>query len=99
MHTNIVIFILIEMFATYNSYPARKKGVTLLITFMAVYLVWMHVVYYKTGVWVYPIFEVLNLPLRLCFFIGSLLLATSLYISGEKLNKSIWGNPLQKIKN
>lgn len=98
MHTNIMVFILIEMFCTYSSYPSRKRGISVLISFMASYLVWMHIVYYKTGVWVYPVMEVLALPFRLCFFIGLLGLATILYVSGEKLNGKIWGQPFKKVK-
>lgn len=90
MHTNIMVFIIIEMLITYRRYPPRKSGLTILASFLVVYLVWMHIVYMMTNVWVYPVMAVLNLPLRLCFFILLFALVTALYISGEYINDKIW---------
>jgi len=40
MHTNIVIFTLLEMVTSFHIYPKRSEGFTGLLVFMVVYLVW-----------------------------------------------------------
>lgn len=40
MHTNIVIFILLEMFLSCRKYPTKKRGLAGLTIFMAIYLSW-----------------------------------------------------------
>ncbi|RZC33098.1 androgen-induced gene 1 protein-like [Asbolus verrucosus] len=98
MHTNIMIFILIELYTSYRKYPSRKFGLTVLSVFMLVYLVWIHVIHAYSGMWVYPILEVLNFPLRIVFFLGLLGLSIGLYVFGEKLNGLIWSSRLTSIK-
>lgn len=90
MHTNIMIFVLIEMFTSFRKYPSRKFGITVLSLFMLVYLVWINIIHVKTGMWVYPVLDVLNLPLRVVFFLSLFLLSVGLYVVGEKLNGVIW---------
>lgn len=58
----------------------------------------VHVIYYKSGVWVYPVMDVLTLPLRLVFFIVLLTFCVILYFVGETLNNIIWGNEYTKHK-
>ncbi|KAJ8979630.1 hypothetical protein NQ317_015197 [Molorchus minor] len=98
MHTNIMLFILLEMYTSFREYPARKKGVGILVLFMAVYLVWIHIINSYTGMWVYPILDVLNLPLRIIFFVALLGFIVVLYILGEKLNALIWRRQLKVLK-
>jgi hypothetical protein len=98
MHTNIMIFILIELFTSYRKYPSRKFGLSVLSVFMLIYLVWIHIIYAYSGMWVYPILEVLNFPLRIVFFVGLLGLSVGLYVVGEKLNAVIWNKQSHVIK-
>jgi hypothetical protein len=51
----------------------------------------VHVIFLKSGVWVYPVLEVLDWWQRIIFFLGCLFLQASLYIVGETLNKTKWG--------
>lgn len=97
MHTNIMVFIFIEMITSFRVYPAQKKGLSVLIGFMLCYLVWMHVVFYKTDVWVYPIMAVLNTPLRICFFVVLLTVAVALYKFGDAVNKKVWAKQLRDV--
>lgn len=90
MHTNIMIFIILELFTSFRVYPSRKSGLIGLALFMAAYLGWLHVIKYKTNIWVYPILEVLALPQRLIFFALSLVFSIGLYIFGEFFNEQIW---------
>ncbi|XP_031355436.1 androgen-induced gene 1 protein-like isoform X1 [Photinus pyralis] len=98
MHTNIMIFVLIQTYMSYHEYPSRKVGVSLFMAFMAIYLVWIHIIHAQSGVWVYPILEVLNFPLRLVFFGVAVCVGIFLYILGEKLNKMLWRNIVEKNK-
>ncbi|XP_018570336.1 androgen-induced gene 1 protein-like isoform X2 [Anoplophora glabripennis] len=98
MHTNIAVFILIELFTSFRKYPSRKQGIGILVAFMAVYLVWIHIIHSYTGMWVYPILEVLNLPLRIVFFAVLLGFTIALYILGERLNGLVWRKQLKDLK-
>nr|CAD7401264.1 unnamed protein product [Timema poppensis] len=91
MHTNIMMFTVLEMITSFRVYPRRSKGLGGLTIFMAVYLAWTHVIYYNSGQWVYPVLEVLNLWQRTVFFLALLLFSSLLYLAGEFLNNYIWG--------
>ncbi|XP_060522234.1 androgen-induced gene 1 protein-like [Cylas formicarius] len=99
MHTNIMIFTLLELVTSYRTYPSRKVGLTLLLSFMASYLVWIHVLNAYTNHWVYPILDVLNFPARIVFFISNIVIVVVLYVMGEKINSLRWGSRKLKIKN
>jgi hypothetical protein len=90
MHTNIMVFIVLELFTSFRLYPGRKAGLAGLSIFMVSYLGWLHVIKYKSNIWVYPILEVLNLPQRLVFFALSLVFSIGLYVFGEFVNEQIW---------
>lgn len=98
MHTNIMIFILIEMIMNFRAYPKRKVGISILGVFMLCYLIWIHIIHNYSGHWVYPVLEVLNLPMRIVFFAALLVLVVFLYLLGEKLNNIIWSNQIKAIK-
>ncbi|XP_063916431.1 androgen-induced gene 1 protein-like isoform X2 [Zophobas morio] len=98
MHTNIMIFILIELYTSYRKYPSRKFGMSVLSVFMLIYLIWIHIIHAYSGAWVYPILDVLNLPLRIVFFVGLFGLTLSLYLLGEKLNGVLWSKRLHIAK-
>lgn len=98
MHTNIMFFIVIELLSTFRAYPARRIGVLSLVAFSAAYMVWLHVVKHYSGNWVYPVLEVLNLPLRIVFFAVTLVLSQSLYFAGEALNRLVWHKELALLK-
>ncbi|CAH0404607.1 unnamed protein product [Chilo suppressalis] len=89
MHTVVALSILLELLLTNKTYPPRKVGVTVALTFFVSYLVWMHILYERMGAWPYPIFSVLNLPARIVFFIASIAIGLSFYVLGEKLNSFV----------
>lgn len=96
MHSNIVVFSLIELISSFRMYPSRKKGLSILVAFMLCYVVWIHFIYFRTGSWVYPILTVLNWPVRVLFYVISLGLACSLYTVGENLNRSFWSKEIEE---
>lgn len=52
----------------------------------------IYIIYYKSGVWVYPVLEVLSLPLRIVFFSALITFSIGLYFIGEKVDNLFWGN-------
>lgn len=96
MHTNIVVFSFIEIVSSFRMYPTRKTGYKILIAFMLCYMVWLHVVYFKTGIWVYPILNVLNWPLRVVFYLISLGVVLGMYVTGETINRNIWAKEIEQ---
>lgn len=90
MHTNIMIFALIELVTSFRMYPKRKAGLSVLCIFMLGYVAWVHVVYYNSGSWVYPILDVLNWPLRILFYVFNLFSVCGMYVLGDKLNTAVW---------
>ncbi|XP_034834440.1 androgen-induced gene 1 protein-like [Maniola hyperantus] len=95
MHSNIVVFTIIEMATSFRMYPKRKFGLSILTTFMLFYVVWIHVIYFKSGSWVYPILSVLNWPLRVFFYLFSLGFVCGLYTLGESMNQSVWSKEVE----
>lgn len=100
MHSNIVVFILIELLTSFRMYPKKKLGLSILCTFMLSYVVWVHIIFAKTGLWVYPILNVLSWPLRIAFYVFSLGLVCSFYSFGERLNRAVWSKEIdQTVKS
>ncbi|XP_019543662.2 androgen-induced gene 1 protein isoform X1 [Aedes albopictus] len=98
MHTNIVIFMILEICTSFRQYPSRKAGLAGLGIFMACYLSWLHVIRHYGGIWVYPVLDVLNLPQRIVFFAVSLGFSVGLYLFGEFFNNLIWTKELKQLK-
>lgn len=97
MHTNIMIFILLEAVITFRQYPLRRNGVTALSIFMAGYLVWVHIVRYYSGLWVYPVLDVLNWPQRIVFYAVNIVAGSLFYFGGEFLNNLVWRVELKRV--
>ncbi|XP_068150643.1 androgen-induced gene 1 protein isoform X2 [Drosophila tropicalis] len=98
LHTNIVVFIVLELFTSYRAYPKRSTGLTGLAIFMGSYLIWIHIVKHYSGVWVYPVLEVLQLPQRILFFAAVLGFTFSLYVLGEFINNIVWAKEVKLAK-
>jgi hypothetical protein len=96
MHSNIIAFVIIELVTSFRMYPSKKKGFSILCTFMLFYVIWIHFIYFNTGSWVYPILTVLNWPVRILFYLISLGLVCSLYSVGEKLNRAVWSKEIEQ---
>lgn len=95
LHTNIVVFMILELFTSFRAYPKRSKGLTGLSAFIITYLVWLHVVKHYSGFWVYPVLEVLQLPQRIVFFVALFAFTLCLYLFGEFMNNIVWEKELK----
>ncbi|XP_050549118.1 androgen-induced gene 1 protein-like [Daktulosphaira vitifoliae] len=89
-HAFIFYFAVLEMLTSYRKYPSRSAGLSIFMTFQFFYLFWINFVFYKSGMWVYPILKRMNLLMRILFFAGNVMYAPATYLAGEYLNNSYW---------
>lgn len=99
VHTNIMFFIIVELLMLFRKNTSHCKSLVGLLTFMGSYLAWIHIVKYFSDDWVYPILEVLPMPLRLAFFAGCISLTVAFYFLGDFLNKMVWAKEINLIKH
>ncbi|KAG5676065.1 hypothetical protein PVAND_005919 [Polypedilum vanderplanki] len=96
VHTSIMVFVTIEMFALPRKYPSRKSAMTGIIIIMAIYLGWIFCIKANTNRWVYPILAVLNWPQRIAFFAFTLSVPLVLYFVGEYFNNLVWKSAVEE---
>jgi hypothetical protein len=98
LHTNVSIFIIIDIIVCRHQYPKRSSSIRGLSVFMLSYLVLIYAVKINTGKWVYGIIGVLSAPQRIVFFGICGLVALGLYFLGEILNKILVGRKTNEKK-
>ncbi|KAH8412506.1 hypothetical protein KR009_002727 [Drosophila setifemur] len=98
VHTNVALLAIMDMFTCFRRYPSRLAGITGNAAFILLYIIWLHIVRYYSGEWVYPILEVLPLPMRYLFL--SLLVGFNVvcYLLGEFANRVVWGPEFKLLK-
>lgn len=96
MHTMILISTMIEMVLAPRQYPRRLAGLSTVVIFDFMYLIWVHVIHYKSGVWVYPLLPLMSVPVRILFLSSMMVFSAILYITGEAINNFVWGNEYSK---
>lgn len=92
LHSNVTVFVFLEMILNDIKYPQRKVAIRGLIVFLLGYLVWLYVIKNKTGKWVYGILGILSGPQRIGFFIAAGLVSIGLYFVGEFMSKCCSGS-------
>lgn len=97
VHTLVIVLPLLELFTSYRRYYDITSGLIGLVLFNVVYLVWIHIVYSKCNLWVYPILEKLNLVQRFIFLGFSVVFTIGLYFLGLYLNNLIWPAQSQPV--
>jgi len=95
MHTTVIPVQLLELILLYHRYPGKKTGIATTFGFCLIYLTWTLVVAHFGGVWVYPIFEVLEPIPRVVFMITCSMFGGLLYLIGEILNSIVWSKHLK----
>ncbi|XP_076282378.1 androgen-induced gene 1 protein isoform X2 [Lasioglossum baleicum] len=91
MHTMVFISTLIEMIMAPRQYPRRLVGVGTVVIFGFGYLVWVHVIHYKSGIWVYPLLPLMSVPVRMLFMTSMIVVNAILYFVGEAIDNFVWG--------
>ncbi|XP_006024150.2 androgen-induced gene 1 protein-like [Alligator sinensis] len=91
MHTTILPLLLIELVSCPHKYPHKLKGIIGLSIFGSSYLTWIIWVNHASGIWVYPILEVLGRAGKALLFFTCYLEMVGFYFLGDKLTKLLWG--------
>nr|XP_053628535.1 androgen-induced gene 1 protein-like isoform X2 [Cherax quadricarinatus] len=98
IHTTPLVGVLIELYFVPHIFPRRKTGLGVVAVLGLLYLIWVCVIAYRSGHWVYPILADLPVVGRAVFITIMAMLISSFYILGEVLNKNIWGVELHNKK-
>jgi hypothetical protein len=96
LHTLISILPIFEMFVSQNEFKRRSTCIKLLLAGLLCYSIWIHIVYFKTGFWVYDIFALFDDIQRQIFFLAMGAVGVGLYFLGEFLNVTIVGKSTKK---
>lgn len=98
VHTNVALLAIMDLFTCFRRYPSRLAGITGNVAFMLLYIIWVHIVRYFSGLWVYPLLEVLSLPMRYAMLSGLVALNIICYILGEIANNIVWAPEIKLLK-
>lgn len=89
LHTNVSIFILLDLLMVHHIYPKKRTAIRGLTLFMLSYLIWIYLIFINTGRWVYGIIGIFTAPQRIAFFLVCGLVTIFLYLIGETLSKFV----------
>ncbi|ESO04437.1 hypothetical protein HELRODRAFT_136306, partial [Helobdella robusta] len=90
LHSITIPLTLADRYIIKTCYPEFKRGISATLLFMATYLLWLLFVSSVSGVWVYPIFNVLDTTKKTIFILICALLFSGFYGVGNALNKLLW---------
>ncbi|KAL1464337.1 hypothetical protein WDU94_003993 [Cyamophila willieti] len=96
IHSMIVVNLLIEINLVRHNLPKTSHSLLLLTVFMGVYLYILLNTFFTEGIWIYPIFDRLNWPLRIITFTLSITIEILLLLGARALNTVIWGAQADK---
>ncbi|XP_021947844.1 androgen-induced gene 1 protein isoform X2 [Folsomia candida] len=97
-HTLPVVFILIESISVAIIYPKGIIGPLLTVSGICTYLLWICWVNHVSGVWAYPILQILNNYQRAAFMGGCAVAILACFFTGEFINKWRWGKGAHEVK-
>ncbi len=96
LHTTVVPLLVLELCLVYHVYPQRMAGMATTAVFLVAYLVWILIIAYFGGFWVYPVLKKLDPVGRTAFIAVSAIGGAMLYGFGELCNRAIWGKIVEK---
>ncbi|KAM7352163.1 androgen-induced gene 1 protein-like isoform 2-T2 [Cochliomyia hominivorax] len=94
LHTNVTIYMFMEMFMCFHIYPEFCLGLIIILSFMLFYILWLHFIKYFAGFWVYPFLNDKGIKELYTNFGSALGQVIIIYMLGEILNNSIWSHQL-----
>ncbi|XP_030384348.1 androgen-induced gene 1 protein [Scaptodrosophila lebanonensis] len=98
VHTNVALLAIMDLFTCFRRYPSRLAGITGNVSFMLLYIIWMHIVRYFSGQWVYPLLEPLSMPMRYLMLVALLGFNLFCYLLGEVINSIVWEPEFKLLK-
>ena len=90
-HTTIGVFVLFEVLLVYHRFPKSGLAACTSFAFNVAYIAWIGWIYGQTKFWVYPILDVLPIPILLLFFAGLMFFSFSLFYLGKHVSSLRWG--------
>ncbi|KFM81087.1 Androgen-induced 1 protein, partial [Stegodyphus mimosarum] len=98
-HTVILPVLLLETYILKHRHPRRKDGVVITALFGVVYTSWVLYLALVMDIWPYPILQLINWAQRFLFFAICFVFLSFMYIVGERINCTFWGESIvQKVK-
>jgi FAR-17a/AIG1-like protein len=94
LHTNVLLFILIESFLLHHQYLGWRKEASVLVGAIIAYIGWVNIVKLVTGFWVYPVLNELNNLARIAFYIGNVAFPLIFYFLGKYSHERHWHRKL-----
>lgn len=93
IHTNIMVLIVLEVILCPHFYSDRKEGLARSCVVPIVYTLCLLITNAIRGTWPYPLFGMIGHLGRALFFTFTYFIVWVAYVSGEKINGWLWGNP------
>lgn len=93
IHTNIAIVMLVEIATTCHGYShpeSRRTAIFGLSTLSLLYLSCYVGTYIQHGVWLYPVYEILNWSQRVILLSFTYFLSLAVCLCGEGISNKIW---------
>ncbi|KAG0710304.1 Androgen-induced 1 protein [Chionoecetes opilio] len=91
MHTLPLFAALLEIVTVNHVYPRGRNLYFPIVVISAIYVAWICFIAYHAGMWVYPVFEVLDFKSRAAFM-ACLIPPNLLFVFlGQKLHMTVWG--------
>lgn len=98
LHTNVLVFLVIERLFIYHEYPRRLRGLSATLIFALTYQLWILWIAFYADIWVYPVLRVLIWPARILFLVVCWLLMFACYFAGEFVTSFLWREEIAQAR-
>lgn len=98
VHTNVSVFMILEMIWTYHKYPSNFTCVFWMGVYMNGYVAWIIFLKYYTGAWVYPILHGMNLWQLIVFFLIVFIIGWVVNLLLKFVNSKMWKKRVDKVE-
>ena len=90
-HTFIMVWAVLDLCYVHHVYPTNVLGQVLSACVSLSYMVWIHVVWWMSDFWVYPLLAGLGIGGRVMFCVGVMFFYQALYNVGKIANNFLYG--------
>uniref|UniRef100_A0A224XWB4 Putative beta-2-glycoprotein i n=1 Tax=Panstrongylus lignarius TaxID=156445 RepID=A0A224XWB4_9HEMI len=92
IHTFNSVIPVVDMFLINHKFPTWSKALQGTLTYLLIYSICIFGTYFQTGIWLYPLFAVLNWPQRILLCVGVFVVAAAMYGLTKVIHHIIWGS-------
>ncbi|KAI1288104.1 Androgen-dependent TFPI-regulating protein [Halotydeus destructor] len=97
LHTFIFPGMIIEGALVFHPLPKRKDGLLIMNALQLAYAAMVFYLGLNRNCWVYPFLALLPFPLKVAFFVVSVVAVNAYYLIGEALHKTVWRQKLKEM--